>query len=166
MQCPIFGISNKTAMCTCPTILRENQAPFVTKRYEGIKGSKKTCKSGFEVNISWKAIIGTDDIADECLGGLIFSLLNRCFKICSTYVIFHAEVEKLKHIFINNGYPVKLLDRWIASFLDKVFSKSTKLLTAPKRVVYLSLPFTGQHFSHIRTQIKKPFLIRFSSPQH
>lgn len=71
--------------------------------------------------------------------GLIFSLLNRCFNICSTYSIFCSELEKLKQIFMNNGYPVKLLNHCIKSFLDKINNNATKPLTAPKRILFTSL---------------------------
>ena len=59
---------------------------------------------------------------------LNFSLLNRCFNICSSYLKFLDELEKLKKIFMRNGYPDYLLDSCIASFLDK----SPKITTVSK----------------------------------
>ena len=38
--------------------------------------------------------------------GLIYTLLDRYFKICSSYHLFHSEVLKLKNILLGNGYPV------------------------------------------------------------
>ena len=35
----------------------------------------------------------------------LFTLLHREFKICSNFESFHQEIDKLKPIFKNNGYP-------------------------------------------------------------
>ena len=44
-------------------------------------------------------------------------LLNRFFRICSTYENFHFKVEKFKRIFSNNRYPSRLWDRCANSLL-------------------------------------------------
>ena len=86
---------------------------------------------------------------------VIFSPINWCFNICSTHAIFNTELEKFKSIFIPNTYPENLVNCCIASFLDKIFLHSTKAISVPKCIIYFSLPFTGQHFLQIWTQIKK-----------
>ena len=40
---------------------------------------------------------------------LLFTLLHRAFKLCSSFERFHQEIDKLKTIFENNGYPKVLL---------------------------------------------------------
>ena len=35
--------------------------------------------------------------------GILFTLLDRYFKICSSYHYFHAAVVKLKTLLLNNG---------------------------------------------------------------
>ena len=87
--------------------------------------------------------------------GLIYSLLNRYFRICSSYHIFHSEVLKLKEFFVNNGYPVALFDRCLSIFLDKIFSPPINNITVPKRVVYFHLPFTSAHSLQIQTKLIK-----------
>ena len=82
-------------------------------------------------------------------------MLNRYFRICSSYHIFHSEVLKLKEFFVNNGYPVALFDRCLSIFLDKIFSPPINNITVPKRVVYFCLPFTGAHSLQIRTKLIK-----------
>ena len=91
------------------------------------------------------------------LDSLIFSLLNRCFNICSTYAIFNTELEKLKSILIQNAYLENLVNQCITSFLNKAFSCSTKAISVPKLILYFPLPFTGQHFLKIKTQINIQF---------
>ena len=87
--------------------------------------------------------------------GVIFSLLNRCFNICSTHAIFNTKLEKLQSIFIQNAYPENLVNRCIASFLHRTFFHSIEAVSVPKKIIHFSLPFTGQHFLQIKAQIKK-----------
>ena len=41
---------------------------------------------------------------------LLFTLLHRTFKLCSNFERFHQEIDKLKTIFENNGYPKSFVD--------------------------------------------------------
>ena len=80
---------------------------------------------------------------------LVYILVNRYFKICSSYQLFHSEL-------LNNGYPDTFLDSCIRVFLDKLFSPPTRNSNTPdKTVLNFSLPFTGSHSLQIRTQIAK-----------
>ena len=54
-----------------------------------------------------------------------------------------------------NGYPTCFFDRCTRAFLDKVFHPEAVSHSVPKKVVYFSLPFTGTHSLHIRTQISR-----------
>ena len=65
--------------------------------------------------------------------GLVYTLLDRYFKICSSYHIFHSEVIKLKNFLTNNGYPTPFFDLCLGKFLDKVFSVSAKNYNVTKR---------------------------------
>lgn len=87
--------------------------------------------------------------------GLIFSLLKRYFNYCSAYLTFHAGLEKLKDIFIKNGYPENFLDDCVASFFDKIFRISSVTTTAPIIIICISLPFT---YSNSNTLKKTPFV--------
>ena len=61
--------------------------------------------------------------------GLISTLLYRAYMINSSFLSLHDEVEKLKKIFKNNGYPMKFVDRCIFQFFNKKFTKSESLFT-------------------------------------
>ena len=77
-------------------------------------------------------------------------LVNRYFKICSSYQLFHSEL-------LNNGYPDTFLDSCIRVFLDKLFSQPTWNSNTPdKTVLNFSLPFTGSRSLQIWTPIAKP----------
>ena len=59
---------------------------------------------------------------------LLFTLLHRAFKLCSNFERFHQEIDKLKTIFENNGYPKSFVDFCIKKYLDKVFIKKKVVL--------------------------------------
>ncbi len=91
--------------------------------------------------------------------GLIYTLLDRYFKICSSYHHFHAEVTKLKGFLLNNGYPESFIDRCTRSFLDRIFTSTplnnTNSDSTDKNSIYVSIPYTGKHALQLRTQLIK-----------
>ena len=72
--------------------------------------------------------------------GLISSLLNRYFSICSSYLIFDSQLQNLKKTLSLNSYPNSFIDTCIRRFLDKILSPSPKVSIAPKRIVYFCPP--------------------------
>ena len=75
--------------------------------------------------------------------GLISTLLYRAHVISSSHKSLHEEVENLKRIFSKNGYPLKLVDKCIFNFFNKIFEKRTPLVTVPKKEFLVVLPFLG-----------------------
>ena len=65
--------------------------------------------------------------------GLIFTLLFRCFTICSNMQSFHLEVEQLQQIFKCNSYPVTLIGQCVKTFLNKILVLKRTLITVPKK---------------------------------
>ena len=63
---------------------------------------------------------------------LLFTLLHRAFKLCSNSERFHQEIDKLKTIFENKGYPKSFVDFCIKKYLDKVFIKKEVEIRSPK----------------------------------
>ena len=41
---------------------------------------------------------------------LLFTLLHRASKLCSNFESFHQEIDKVKTVFENNGYPKRFAD--------------------------------------------------------
>ena len=73
---------------------------------------------------------------------LLFTLLHRAFKLCLNFEIFHQEIDKLRTIFKNNGYPKSFfVDLFIKKYLDKVFIKKEVVLKASKKEPICVLPF-------------------------
>ena len=48
---------------------------------------------------------------DRYKSGLIKCVLFRAFKICSSWLSFHAEVERIKQLLTNNNFPMKYIDK-------------------------------------------------------
>ena len=84
---------------------------------------------------------------------LLFMLLRRAFKLCSNFERFHQEIDKLKTIFENNGYPKSFFDFCIKKYLDKVFIKKKVVLKPLKKELICVLPFLGKKSMQLRTRL-------------
>ena len=86
--------------------------------------------------------------------GLINTLLNRAFRLCSSWQGFHKEVEFLRNILRQNGFTMAAFDRCLTSFLDKLHSAPPpKAETVPKKSVLLVLPYAGYLSKHVKQNI-------------
>ena len=84
---------------------------------------------------------------------LLLTLLHRTFKFCSNFELFHQEIDKLKTIFENNGYPKSFVDLCIKKYLDTVFIKKEIVLKASKKELICVLPFIGKKSLQLRTRL-------------
>ena len=50
---------------------------------------------------------------------LILALLHQCYEICSKNALIHTEIDNLRNIFQNNGYPYSWTSE-IRCFLKKL----------------------------------------------
>ena len=81
--------------------------------------------------------------------GLVYSLLFRCFTICSDFSKFHWEVNSLKNILTKNGYPCSFIDLCIKNFLNKFYKPKSACITAPKKEIIIVLPFLSSLSLHL-----------------
>ena len=86
--------------------------------------------------------------------GLI-KLLFRCFSLCSDFIKFHHEIDKLKSILYKNSYPRDLIDKCIKEFLDKILTPKPVVSTVPKKQLIITLPYLGKLSLQIRTRINR-----------
>ena len=89
--------------------------------------------------------------------GLISTLLYRAYMINSSFLSLHDEVEKLKKIFKNNGYPMKFVDRCILKFFNKIYEKRTPVHTVPKKEVTIILPFLGVTSFNVKKKLEETY---------
>ena len=73
--------------------------------------------------------------------GLFKSLLFRCFSLCSDFIKFHHEIDKLKSILYKNNYPRDLIDKCIKEFLDKILTPKLVVSTVTKKNLIIALPY-------------------------
>ena len=87
---------------------------------------------------------------------LVPCLIHRIFNLCSSYENFHTQLKVVRKLFNLNGFPSHMFDRIVRRFLDQTFDPKPPVLTTPKKIIYLCLPFPGIHSLQIRTQISRP----------
>ena len=46
--------------------------------------------------------------------------MNRAYRICSSWLLFHKEVIRLRTIFLQNSYPASFFDHHLKCFISKV----------------------------------------------
>ena len=80
-------------------------------------------------------------------------MLHRAFKLCSNFELFHQEIENLKNIFRNNGYPVNFSDFCIKKYLNNLYVKKKVYLLAPKKQLTCVLPFLGKKSLQLRSRL-------------
>ena len=73
---------------------------------------------------------------------LLFTLLHRAFKLCSNFERFHQEIDKLKTIFENNGYPKSFVDFCIKKVLRQGFYKKESSTESLEKRNYLRPSFS------------------------
>ena len=88
---------------------------------------------------------------------LIFTLLLRCFTICSDMQSFHLEVEQLRQIFKCNNYLVGLIDHCVKTFLNRIYVPKSILTTVPKKDILIFLPFLVQFSLNLRSRLYNCF---------
>ena len=84
---------------------------------------------------------------------LVSCLLHRIVILCSTYENFHAQFEVVRKLFNLNGFPSHMFDHLVRRLLDNMFEPKPTVHTAPKKIIYFCLPFTGSHSLQIRNKI-------------
>ncbi|XP_057311762.1 uncharacterized protein LOC130649496 isoform X1 [Hydractinia symbiolongicarpus] len=123
--------------------MREGDS-FVTNVY------RKPTFSGVYTNFS-------SFIPMEYKHGLIFSLLYRCYHLCSDLNKFHVEISQLQTILGRNGYPSKVFEFCLRIFNSRNYEPKEQVSLAPKKELVLVLPFLGKITLQIRTRLHRLF---------
>ena len=95
---------------------------------------------------------------------LVYGLLNRCWRICSSYELFKQEYEFVKQLLICNGFPVQFINRQFKNFMSKKVNRELLLPSfgPEKRQVFLFLPYCGINSIKLKRQLER--LINAISP--
>ena len=87
--------------------------------------------------------------------GMIYTLVNRCFRICCNWSMFHQQLTLLREIFQGNGYPENFIDRCFKLFLNRIHILKEKVPTVEKKPLRLVLPYSGTISLQTRTKLQK-----------
>ena len=63
--------------------------------------------------------------------GMIYTLANRCFRICSSWSMFHQQLILLREIFQKNGDPENFID----GYFNRIYILKEKVPTVEKKLL-------------------------------
>ena len=89
---------------------------------------------------------------------MIYTLLNICFQLCSTWSVFYSQLILLKQIFQKNGYPENFIDICLKPFLNRFHILKEKVPTVVKMLLQLVLPYLGTISLQTRTKLSKSII--------
>ena len=90
---------------------------------------------------------------------LIKTLIDRIYKISSTWKSFDVDLKNLKQVLLNNQYPLTMIDNVIKKYLQNAVNKtntgsmSVEMPNIETR--YFKIPFLGMYSKVIQNQIEK-----------
>ena len=86
----------------------------------------------------------------------IKTLLDRIFKISSSWNIFDMENNQLIKTLLRNLYPKRLIDKCIKMYLDNKYVKDNKQHSIEiKEIKYVTLPYIGKFSDFAKKKINK-----------
>ena len=101
---------------------------------------------------------------------LIIGMLNRAYNICSSWELFHKELDKIKEILISNGYPKGWIEDKINDFLNKKLQakeeteenrltdeteENPENARKSERILYVKLPYYGRVSTQFGRKLSK-----------
>lgn len=88
--------------------------------------------------------------------GVIRCLLHRAYKVCTSWQLFHSEVDKLRRMFAENNYPIKIFNSVVDKFMSSVLTsgRSSGPEQAVDSCITLVLPFFGNASRVLQQQMK------------
>ena len=98
-------------------------------------------------------------VPDSYKYGLIKTLIDRIYKISSTWTSFDVDLKNLKQVLLNNQYPLTMIDNVIKKYLQNAVNKtntgsmSVEMPNIETR--YFKIPFIGMYSKVIQNKIEK-----------
>ena len=86
---------------------------------------------------------------------MVYTLVYRCFRICSDWKKFHAEFNFLKTIFRKNGYPENFIDKCLKKCRDNIHLVKEKVPTVERKRLLLVLPYLGVIYLQTTTKLQQ-----------
>ena len=86
---------------------------------------------------------------------LVSNLVNRCFRIRSSWSMFHQQLILLRVIFQKNGYLKNFIGKCFKLFLNRIHVLKDKVTAVEKKPLRLVLPYLGAISLKTRTKLQK-----------
>ena len=80
-------------------------------------------------------------VPDSYKRNLVKCLIDRAYKLCSTYPIFTAELQNLRKYFIQNNYPARLLEKLFRGKIEEINSPNSPNATVSKKLIFWKVPY-------------------------
>ena len=87
--------------------------------------------------------------------GIIYTLVFRCFSICSNWTNFHNELVFLKDMFLKNGHPISFIDKGFKTFFGPAIFKTTSSFNCWKENLNTCSSFPRELSLQTRTKLRK-----------
>ena len=89
---------------------------------------------------------------------LVKTLICRAYRHCSSWLLFHVEIENITDMLMNNGYNLSLIENTVKLFLVKCFNDNNNADNTkygPDQFkVFIKLPFIGDMSHKVSSSIK------------
>ena len=83
----------------------------------------------------------------------ISTLINRAYRVSSSFTDLNKEFSFLVDYFFRNGYPKHLVYKCIQKFIDKISHASQKFDTVAKKEIFVSMPYFGKQSDKLKDEI-------------
>ena len=89
--------------------------------------------------------------------GVIYNLIQRAYKICSSPLHFNVEISKLRSIFSSNGYPKTFFDKVLTKFNESISGpRISNVDDIPRNFLYtFKMPFLGRPSVFLKKELSK-----------
>ena len=88
--------------------------------------------------------------------GMVYTLVNRCFWICSSWAMFHQQLILLREIFQKYGYPENVIDRCFKLFLNRIHILKKRFLQLKRSLCDQSFLIQELYHSKLGLNYKSP----------
>ena len=87
----------------------------------------------------------------------VYTLVYRCFRMCSDQTKFHAQSTFLKRIFRKNDYPENFIDKCYKMSVDNIHLVKEKVPTVERKHLLLGLLYLRVISLQARTKLQQAF---------
>ena len=114
----------------------DNKLPFLDVLIDNSTGSFKTTVYSKPTN-DGHCLNANSECVKRYKDSVIFSYINRAYKITQNWQDFHQEIKRIKQLLINNNYSNRDVDKHIQNFLDKKMQPTTEQIKPkPIKIFY------------------------------